>query len=746
MKNIQDVLLVMMFSATLLCSASLMFLIQPLIGKLLLPKLGGGPQVWNTCMVFFQIILFAGYLHAHYSGRLFGLRGQAILHLCLAFATLLYFPIGVLTTVPLPDADNPIPWLMQTLFVSVGAPLFVLSSTAPLLQKWFSHTRHPDSQNPYFLYAASNLGSLIALVSYPTIVEPILDLGRQLKTTNIGFSVLVIGLVVCALLFYWNGSSEQSAPVTDSENDAPVTGSKRIRWLLLSFTPSSLLLGVTTYITTDIAAAPLFWMVPLVLYLATFVLVFSRRWNAHDQMLSVQGLVIPAVTLVMLASSLLGLLVKSSVHLIAFFVTALVCHGELVRSRPQASHLTEFYLWMSLGGALGGVFNALVAPVVFSEPLEYPLVLALACFLRPHAHVTELRDKLKDVLYPLALLTVMLLAMYGLFALVGKAPLTLSLMTTAFVICPASVIVFRFRKRPVRFGLSVAVLLIGFLLLPRLNLGVGSIQLLDSPLRSFFGIYRLYYNKTSDLNVLMHGTTVHGAQSRDPALALEPRSYYHRGGPFGDLFEMLQERLRGRHVALVGLGAGALTCYGEKGNKWTYYELDPLVEQIAKASRHFTYLRDCPPDVDVKVGDARLTLGNSPDNHYTLIVVDAFSSDSIPTHLLTREAIAGYLAKLSTGGVIAFHVSNRHMNLEPVVANLAKDAGLVGRINRDKRGDETNIILASSAEVIVLARQDRDLGTLASDNRWRALKPRDGERLWSDDYVNILSVLGGKAE
>jgi hypothetical protein len=310
---------------------------------------------------------------------------------------------------------------------------------------------------------------------------------------------------------------------------------------------------------------------------------------------------------------------------------------------------------------------------------------------------------------------------------------------------PAIVAVMGFSERPVRFGLGVGAMLIGVPLLSGISL-VGSSQLLGfqeaAPAsRSFFGIYKILYDEKRGLNLLLQGMMVHGAQSRDPALANQPRSIYYAGSAFGDLFQALADKLPGRKVALVGLGTGALTCYGTKDSKWTYYEIDPLVEKIARDSRYFTYLRDCPPQVNVVIGDARLRLRMTPNHQYALILVDAFSSTALPTHLLTREAIAGYMAKLAPNGVLALHITNRSLNLEPVVGNLARDAGLVARINVDMRGDKANPILAAPACLALLARHAEDLGTIITDPRWRPLVSHPESRVWSDDYVDIFSLL-----
>jgi hypothetical protein len=739
-----DSALVLIFSGTLLCSAFLMFTIQPLLGKLLLPRFGGSPQVWNTCMVFFQAVLFAGYLHAHYTGAFLGLRRQAILHAVLAGLALLALPIGLANTAWLSDTDHPVLWLVLTLSVSIGAPMFVISSTAPLLQKWFSHTSHPAAHDPYFLYAASNLGSLLALLAYPVLIEPSIGLVDQARLLSWGFVLLVVAVVLCAVIFGRAYTSRDVAPPPQCSAHTIISARQKIWWTLLAFAPSSLLLGVTTYITTDIAAVPLFWIVPLALYLLTFVLVFARRpLIPHRHALRVQALLLTLLAVMMLAPVFASMWWLLFVHLLAFFVTALVCHGELVRSRPAAEHLTQFYLWLSLGGVLGGAFNALIAPVLFNESAEYALGLALAAFLRPAPDAAPNRN---DYLLPLTLLLVMLAAVWGIAALWNAAA---SMGDARRVWLFAAIIAFgvgvgatllNFSGRRLRFGLGVSAVLLAATLIPAV--GLDRHERLRELSRSFFGIYEVYYDEKNDATILTHGTTVHGAQYRNAARALEPLTYFHRRGPFGDIFNALSKDLHGRSVAVVGLGAGALTCLGHADTKWTYYEIDPLVEKIARDPRHFTYLKDCPPKTNVIIGDARLMLRHAPDKHYAVIVIDAFSSDAIPTHLLTKEALAEYLTKLTPDGVLALHITNRHLDLEPVVANLARDSHLVGRIHSQVALDRKDTVpMRFPAIVAVLTRQDANLRALAADPAWRPLAVRANDRLWTDDYVNILTAL-----
>jgi len=732
------------FLAALACSALLMFLVQPMVGKTVLPALGGTPQVWNTCMVFFQAMLFLGYLHAHYTGLLIGLRRQAVVHLAIALAVLLFLPIGVSgARLATPDAEHPVFWLMQALFLSIGVPVLLIAATAPLLQKWFAQSRHPAARDPYFLYVASNVGSLVALIAYPTVVEPNTDLDQQWIWLSAGFALLVSLLITCALLLRREQSVATVAPIVEHGYAADgVMQAQRVRWLFLSFAPSSLLLGVTTFITTDIAPVPLFWVVPLALYLVTFIMAFAAQPLIRPALaVRVQAFAVTLLAVMALVPGIARSSVSMSVvmHLLAFFFTALVCHGELVRTRPGARHLTEFYLWLSLGGLLGGVFNALIAPLLFSQLFEYPLVLALACALRPRpASGGSKRQDWLDAALPMLLLLFTFGALKASPMLGQVAPI-LAIALLAVALIGVAVALLNFSPRPVRFALGVAVLMCVLSGQVSISRSWGGAE--EFSARTFFGIYKVYSDSALGLRVFVHGSTVHGVQYIDPEKSTQPAMYYHQEGPFGDLFAATASLVGNRPVAVVGLGAGGLACYGTKGSAWTFYEIDPLVEKVARDDRFFTFLRDCPPTSNVVIGDARLTLRDAPDHSLALIVIDAFTSDSIPTHLLTREAIAGYRKKLAPDGVLAMHISNRHLKLAPVIGNLARDAGLVGRVSLARPTGDSNLLIASPAELMVLAAHEAALGQLLKNPAWVPLPMDHTERVWTDGYVNILRAL-----
>jgi hypothetical protein len=728
--------LLLTFSLTLFVSALLLFLVQPMFGKMVLPLLGGSPAVWNTCMVFYQAALLGGYAYAHAAPRWLGLKRQALLHLGLLLLGALALPIGIARGWTPPASSSPIPWLLLVLTASVGLPFFVVSATAPLLQRWFSHTGHAAARDPYFLYGASNLGSMTALLSYPFLVEAHLRLAEQARVWALGY-VLLVGLIAGCAVLLWRApaappaaAGPEAAPPGAGEE--PLTWGRRVWWVLLAFAPSSLLLGVTAYLSTDIAAVPLLWVIPLAIYLLTFVLVFARSplLPQSFMVLAEPFLVIPLALLFFL--NLKGAWPLFPLHLLAFFVMAMVCHGELMRYRPGAAHLTEFYLWMSVGGVLGGLFNALVAPATFKGVVEYPLMIMVASLLRPQPGARPGRAGawLLDLLLPL----VLALALGGLCRAVLAGDFSWQMPAIVALSCLAGAFAYSFRHRPVRFGLGVGAVMAAAVLLPP---GASRVLLQE---RNFFGVLQVRHDAAGNYHLLYHGTTLHGAQSLEPSRRREPLTYYHPAGPLGQVFQVLSGNLAPRRMAVVGLGTGSIASYGKAGQTLTFYEIDPAVERLARDPRYFTFLQDCPAQVEVVLGDARLSLKEAPDFSYDLMVLDAFSSDAIPLHLVTREALALYLAKLRPGGMLAFHISNRYLDLEPVLGGLARDAGLACLIRDDKNlGEAEKQARKSPSTWAVMGQGAEGLSRLAADPRWHPAAGRPG-LLWTDDFSNILEV------
>jgi len=738
------------FSLTLFASAGFLFLIEPMAGKMILPLLGGTPAVWNTCMMFFQAMLLAGYGYAHFSSKYLPLKRQIVLHGVLLLLACIMLPVGINRSW-IHASDSPIAIVLLLLTFSVSLPFFVLSSTAPLLQKWFAQTGHPDAKDPYFLYSASNLGSVLALLAYPTLVEPNFTLKVQGILWAAGYGLFVILTLMCAMLLKKSvavcineGTGEVSGNCID-DAPAPTLG-RRLSWLMLAFIPSSLMLGATTFFTTNIASIPLFWIVPLMLYLLTFIITFARTIPVvHRTMIRLLPFSMMLLLFFILSNITPPLWVNCVIHLGTFFITAMVCHGELAASRPSTKYLTEFYFIMSVGGVLGGIFNALIAPVVFTSVLEYPITLCLAAFFLPVISRRRSPVTMKTWLLDfacaiiIALLTVWLTTEWPVWDFdfesvsqyLDMEHQTL-LMTITFAI-PALLCYFIvFMKRPVRFGLAVAAFAIACLFF-----GDRGEQIVYKG-RSFFGVLTVYDNAGGDYRGFLHGTTLHGKQSLDPETSLEPLTYFHRQGPVGQLLTEFSGKKAKKSVAVVGLGIGTLAAYGEKGQDFTFYEIDPAVKDVAANPAYFTFLENCEAECRVILGDGRLKIEDAPDKSYGIIVLDAFSSDAIPVHLLTREALQLYLSKLEDTGILVFNITNRYVSAQPLLKSLAKDAGLVALYQDD--GYDWSIGKFGSKWVI-MSRDPKNFGDLRYDERWQDLTGWKTVPAWTDDFSNLLGII-----
>ena len=935
------------FALTLFVSATLLFLVQPMVGKMVLPLLGGTPAVWNTCMVFYQAMLLAGYYYAHRVTSTYDSRRQTSIHMGLLGVCIVVLAAGALLTVnhsPIPIAkslapqgqDYPFFGVIALLAVAIALPFFAVSTSAPLLQKWFAYTGHRSAKDPYFLYAASNVGSLLALMAYPILVEPNLKLAEQAWLWGLGFIGLVIMTYACARLVVNApppkpsaggpaptkkstavvgspanlsaaatsdtlspgqdtaeigqgrfGAAEDSAsilastptgssttdgrgsmtpkpmpsamkskpgkgerprpgakqqaahPALAAEQVAPTLGQK-LRWLALAFVPSSLMLSVTTFISTDIASLPLLWIIPLALYLITFIIVFSRvpGWF-HLVVTLLAPVLILLLIFVTYSDAKPAFAIILLLHLATFFAVALVCHGELARSRPPAQWLTNFYLIMSLGGMLGGLFNSLVAPIVFNYVTEYPITLVAACLLLPRLAPTEkeeswsfhlfgfvpgprgqalreqtpgLRLNVYDIFFPLGVFALCrLLAAYrgDIFASLGwlsdLTNISRGALWSIIAFGVPAMISYFFVERPIRFGLSVGAII--------LSAHISYLKKSDDPEdhsrilvqeRSYFGTLKVSENDS--FTWLVHGTTLHGEERRYSdemaaasavqalgvggpldAAALsamawedwqfpgrEPLTYYHRTGPVGSMFEAFWQRHpKNTNVACIGLGTGSLSAYGRPGQRVTFFEIDTKVRRLVEPPTYFTYIDSAKKqgvDIEFIMGDARLSLERLERRKFGFMLVDAFSSDAIPVHLLTKEAVKLYFDRLEDDGLLAVHISNRYLDLEPVVGRIAKELnqelrdlpnglGVEARVMHD---DDESAPGKSRSTWIVLARTKEALGLIEADTqrwlaeggqqytsdnsrvsrRWVPLNPKEKDvGLWTDDYSPIKRVL-----
>lgn len=807
-----------LFVLALFFSSALMFIIEPMFAKMVLPKFGGTPVVWNTCLVFFQATLLAGYAYAHLITRHFKVRHQVLIHTLVLLTPLAVLPVIVPAMWASSSNGNPLAALLSLLVVGVGLPFFVVSTSGPLLQRWFSASGHHQARDPYFLYAASNMGSIIGLLAYPVVMEPLLRVADQSLMWTVGYGALVLFSIASGIAALVGARRTELSPalvssstanqphLTEQENGGtiemippshakPLSWLRRLRWMLLAAVPSSLMLGLTLHLTTDIAPVPLLWVIPLAAYLLSFIVVFSRK-PVIPHSLSVRImpmiLLLLAMLLAMQADQPMWLVLP--LHVVTFFVVALVCHGELAADRPDPAHLTEFYLLMSVGGVIGGIFNALLAPLIFSTVTEYPLAIVLACLLHPgrgntnNAKTTPgTRARVLDFVWPTALATLAV----GMSLLCEWLRMPMSPIRNLITAGLPAAICFMFMDRPIRFSLGVgAVLLVG-------SFTSSQHGRLLHGCRSFFGVHsvrRLELDEAARLsktglpvqpiqasqygpgphhyNVLLHGTTIHGMQWVDPATGapIRPQEglmYYHPHGPIGEVMLTLlkpgpqtmpageEGKMPGSNpttrptvneVAIVGMGAGTLAAYSQPGQHFTFYEIDPLVEDLAVRSGHFTYIleaRKRGTTVDVVLGDARLTLQNAADQSVDLLILDAFSSDSIPLHLMTWEAMQLYRRKLASEGVLAWHISNNYLDLQPVVAALADKAGLKYWVCADMHNEkwmDDYVHGRAQCVWVLLAKNEDRVQPIVANKRWKLISPKSHQVLWTDDFTNIISV------
>jgi hypothetical protein len=725
-------LIVPLFASTMFLSGFLLFLVEPMAARMVLPVLGGVPMVWNGCVVFFQIVMLAGYGYALGASRWLPLRRHVLLHAAVLAVPAAVLPFTIQAGAAAPPEGNPLAWLLLLLTRSIGLPFFVLSTSASVFQHWLSRTDHPSARDPYFLYSSSNFGCLLALASYPIVVEPLFTLREQTRFWAIGYAEFVLLALGCAVIAWRRQALVSKAVDTTAATDtlaAPITTMRRVRWMALAFVPSSLMLAVTTYVSTDIAAVPLLWILPLALYLLTFALAFGRHSAAVGAVARrILPLLVVPLTLFMVAKVRAPLAAIVSLHLAAFGVMALNCHVDLSHDRPEASRLTEFYFWVSLGGMLGGLFNTLAAPLLFDSIVEYPLVVLIACLLFRTSESPKARAVRADAIVPLmvgGLTAAILLVVSG-----RGAPLALQV---AALSVPA-LLSFSQRRHSRRFGYCVAALTVAGVVF-----GNASERVLYAT-RTFFGVYRVSEDLTGRYHGLAHGTTLHGMQALAPERRGEALTYFHATGPFGQAWNGLPSTVTNGDIGVVGLGIGTLGSYAKPAQRWTFFEIDPAIERIARTPQYFSFMDACGDRCRVIIGDARISLARVPEHAYSLLVLDAFSSDSIPMHLMTREAFSLYLSRLRPDGALVMHISNRHLRLAPVVARLAESQGLAALQQIDAMGPGWPDG-KSESHWIVMTRNRGDLDLLARDTRWRPLVAGESTPLWTDDFSNILSVL-----
>ena len=734
-----------LFTGTVFAGAVLLFWIQPLFTKMAVPLLGGSPSVWNTALVFFQATLLVGYAYAHALARWVRVRGQILVHALLLCAAAWVLPVAVGQEWVPPSTTPPVAWLMALLAVSVGPPFLAIAATAPLLQRWFSLGPHPRAHDPYFLYAASNAGSVAVLLAFPLVLEPLMATGTQSMVWAAGFVVLAAGIVTCGVSVARPGPGIAAAVPPSPLPSAPATRTRiswrrRVMWLSYSAVPSALLLGVTAHVSADIASAPLLWVVPLALYLLSFVNAFARK-PLIPSWLAARAMAFGLVTLAAVFPWREPVGVSLPLHLAVFFSVALACHAELARLRPHPEALTEFYLYLSLGGLLGGTLVALVAPLAFDSVLEYPLVLGCAALLLPSRDRDEGRDERRRAESRWRLRHVDLALAAAIFAsTIGVLPaldaLDIPLPRIAFVclLAVAAVLTLSRQVRPAAFGLCVAALLMG-----GVHLGASHDGAIWAG-RSFFGVYRVTEQADPPMRSLMHGTTNHGGQWMPAQDDVRPSTYHTSSSPAVQVIERLRSRARAPlRVGVVGLGTGALAYWRQPGEWWRYYEIDPLVVWLATESGYFPMLERHDPDARIVLGDARLSLDREPDENFDVLLLDAFTAEAIPTHLLTREALALYVRKLRPGGVVLLHISNRILDLQPVVAGAAANLGLAGWSGKRLEVADRNPT-AFGSHWVAVARDEAVWSVEELGAGWERL-PEAGMREWRDEFSSLIGVV-----
>ena len=689
----------MLYLVIIFLSAFLLFQVQPLIAKLILPLFGGGAAIWTACLLFFQAFLLLGYLYAHLLSQIKNLKIQFYIHATMLLLSLVYMPIGLIQLDNMSQED-PLMGILTLLIVSIGLPYFLLSSTGPLIQKWLS-IRYAQTTDfaPYKLYSLSNIGSLLALLSYPLIFEPNFSLSNQLTYWSAGYIVLVLALVFfCYQQIQMTLTRQLSLDVQHEDKDRLALPIKLdwLMWLALSATGVVLLVSITNAMTQNIPPVPFLWILPLSLYLLTFIISFhSPKWYVRWYWYAFFVLSSFAGVLMFFIGSQFDIVSQIVIYSAILLSSCMICHGELVRLKPSTDRLTLFYLNMSFGGFLGSAFVAFVAQQLFTQFLEFPIAL-VTVFVLFATCVWLLKGKVVNEKYA-------------------------DLLASSSLIC-------------------AVLLVIGFIALNK-QFKENTVELS----RNFYGLLSV---KDIDVNGklerrLIDGTTSHGTQSLSNDQAQIPMSYYRKNTGVALALEHLFLTPT-KNVGLIGLGAGTLATYGNRGDNYTFYELNPNVERMAR--KYFSYIEASKANVNVVIGDARVTLNNELEkkvnNSFDVLVVDAFSGDSVPAHLLTQEAFSLYKAHMKDQAILAIHVSNSHLDLTPLVKGLAKSSGYQALYFKTKASEKE----VTQTEWVIVTNNKAFLRN-AKVKRLQSNWPKNTNNIpkadvvWTDDYSNLLSVL-----
>lgn len=762
----------LVYTITLFLASGLMFAVEPFIAKMLLPFFGGSPNVWNTCVVFFQLMLLAGYVYAHYVGTRLSLTKQLIIQAIVIWLPVVFLPIRIPSGISI--GEQPVVSLLLFLSGLIGVFFFALCTTAPLLQKWYSQSGSIGSADPYFLYAASNAGGLLGLILYPFLFEPnfkTAELSTIVSNSYISYGVLVTACGL-ALFLRTRGRTVRHGAGSEANGGEAAPGSKQLaRWILFTMVPASLVLGLTSYITSELSAVPFFWVAPLFIYLTSFILAFL---NLPAFVLSIAKAVTPLVALVVVMLTLSHTIAEASfgdplitttvsLHLVSLFLICLTCHATVAAERPATSQLTQYYIAISVGGILGSCINTFVAPLVFKGWTEYPLMIMVAAIML--ARLPAFRERaesttgsIKWFSIPVLVLMVSLASWTVYETVLAQKSEALSLggqyvvkeaiyQVLSQVLIPIAACL-TLARSTIQFRAALAVVAAIFLFTDRSN------ETIVYQGRNFFGSLSVVLNKNQNSCEFWHGNTIHGTESLDPAKRGMPTSYFYPTGPIGVIMRTLigepqswnaesTETISEKQapIAVLGLGCGTTAAYAKRNQPVVYYEINPEVIEVASNPLYFTYLFQAKKrNVDLKIvqGDARLEIQKAPYDHYRMILVDAFSSDSIPMHLITKEAAEIYFKKLKHDGVLAFNISNQYYDLKPVLAALSNELkvpALVLSDPEDSFDDERY-----STEWVVFSRSEEVLETLRKLGGLN-LQAAKAVRLWTDDYCSPLTVL-----
>ncbi|MGE3920031.1 MAG: fused MFS/spermidine synthase [Gammaproteobacteria bacterium] len=752
------------FKSCLIISAILIFWLKPFFGKIILPQLGGSPSIWLDCLLFFEGALFFGCVYAFISTRFLSLSKQLILHFVLLTTALFLLPESI-NQFQLNNYQNPNYDILYYLTITIGFQSIILSGSVPLLQRWFGYTLHPFAKDPYYLFSVWNIGKLASLLTFAIILEPFFSGLEQFNYWSYIYIFMLITLACCVALVIHSQINIKFNKKQFTSNKKTIhlkikiNWSQRTYWMLLMFAPVALLFSVTNYITTEIANLPVFWFLPLGLLQLTCIIAFAKRKIIPQKYVIITqlALLFPFTIIYAFESNIHHTWIVLSIHLLTFFFSSLVCINELVSRRPQLNNLAEFYLWMSLGGFLGALFTALIAPKIFHHLTEYPIALAIACMMRPIRKTNQAnKEKLYDILWPVGIFLIIFL--FGTYAQTfNNGTVTIS---TILLIVSLILVIFSFLERTVRFGLGIAAILIAsmFYLEPTSK---NTIYLS----RNFFGTTRIINDLSSQAHVMMQANTILGVQyleeqpiftssshmslcSSDPKeqlVSLETFSKLYGSmvvtyfTPLQKIINILHETKINLHIGIAGLGAGGAACLANANDYLTFYENNPQIIKVAKDKRYFTYLSNCPPD-EIILGDARSSISKTVDNSFDLIVLDAYNSNTIPTHLITRNAVALYLNKINEHGLIAFNLSNHSMNLIPVLSAITNSLNLYGILNIHEFAISKKFHYTSIWYVV--ARHEDDLDELAKSGGWGLPPPSYQTTLWTDAFSNVTQLIG----